>query len=133
MYTHETCVTLHDTDASGLIYFAHLPRMAHVAFETYLETEGLGVAGILAAEDFLLPIVHVEADYRAAIRLGDRLTIALTSGRAGHTSISLSFRFLNADGKEVATVRSVHVSIDFKTRKKIPVPDRLRRALADLD
>jgi 1,4-dihydroxy-2-naphthoyl-CoA hydrolase len=129
MYTLQTSVKLHDTDVAGLLFFANQFKMAHDTYEGFMEQIGFGFARILQSEDFLLPIVHAEADYKARLQVGDSLTIRLTVEKIGDSSFVLLNSLSNTDGKSVGTVRTVHVCTDKGTGKKRSLPDELRRGL----
>lgn len=132
MYRFETFIKLHDTDASGLIYFAHQLRIAHEAFEHFLVDKGHKIGDIIVNRDFILPIVHAEADYRAPLRTGDALTIEVSTKRIGTTSLTLAYRFLKNGKDETGSVETVHVAVDHNTGKKIALPSELREVLAAL-
>ncbi|MCK5082702.1 MAG: hypothetical protein KAR31_07325, partial [Candidatus Omnitrophica bacterium] len=50
----------------------------------------------------------------------------------GKTSFTLAYKLLDATLTIVGTARTVHVSIDKKTRKKISLPDDLRLKMEEL-
>lgn len=127
-----THVRMRDTDAAGVIYFANQFTLAHQGFEHYLEEEGLGLGLVFAERDYRFPIVHAEADYRAALRVGDELAIEMTAERVGSTSFTLVFRVFNKAGREVGLVRTVHVAVDRDTWSKRPLPPELRAAVEKL-
>ena len=129
MYTLQISVKLHDTDAAGLLFFANQFKMAHDAYEGFMEQIGFSFARIFQDEDFLLPIVHAEADYKARLQVGDRLTIHLTVEKIGDSSFVLLYDLSDADGKSAGMVRTVHVCTDEGTGKKRSLPDELRRGL----
>lgn len=129
MYTFETTVRLHDTDAAGVIFFARQLTLAHSAFEHFLESVGLGLGPMLEHADYRIPIVHAEADYKAPIRVGDRLRIHITAGRIGSTSFTLDYRLTNQRGVEVGRARTVQVSVDRERWTKRELPAELRAAL----
>ena len=129
MYTLQTSVKLHDTDAAGLLFFANQFRMAHDAYEVFLGQIGFGFARIFQDGDFLLPIVHAEADYKARLQVGDKVTIRLTVEKVGDSSFVLLYDLSDADGKSVGTVRTVHVCTDKGSGEKRNLPDELRRGL----
>jgi len=129
MYTLQTSVKLHDTDAAGLLFFTNQFKMAHDAYEGFMEQIGFGFARIFQVEDFLLPIVHAEADYKARLQVGDRLTIQLTVEKIGDSSFVLLCDLSDAGGKSVGIVRTVHVCTDKGSGKKRSLPDKLRRGL----
>ena len=132
MYRFDYTVKMFDTDASGFLFFTGQMRMAHEAYEAFMESSGLGISKILKADDFLLPIVHAETDYQGPSHVGDHLRIEVTASRIGTTSFTLSYRFLNETRYLVGTASTVHVAIDQKTLEKRPLPDHIRTAIESL-
>src|SRR3972149_10284133 len=112
MYTLQTVVRLHDTDAAGLLFFANQFKMAHDAYESFLEHLGFSFARVLRDEDFLLPIVHAEADYKERLRAGDRLAVRVKIEKIGDSSFVLSYDLLAAGDRSVGTVQTGHVCTD---------------------
>ena len=128
MFTYTTKIRLHDTDAAGIIFFANQFKIIHDAYEDLLETFGWSFETMLKGTDYFLPIVHAESDYLTPVKVGDRIVIAIKVGHVGNTSFS--FEYTLKRGKTlVGTAKTVHVTINQKTRKKIPLPAPLRRAL----
>ncbi|MBW2319215.1 MAG: hypothetical protein JRF24_11180 [Deltaproteobacteria bacterium] len=82
----------------------------------------------LTAPDFLLPIVHAEADYKGGLCLGDEFDIFLKS-EVGDSSFVLSYSFKDSDGNVSAEIKTVHVSVNKETKKKIPLSEKLRKGL----
>ena len=130
MYSLQTVVRLHDTDAAGLLFFANQFKMAHDAYESFLEHIGFSFTRILRDEDFLLPIVHAEADYKERLRAGDRLTVCVKIERIGDSSFVLSYDLFTAGDRSVGAVRTVHVCTDKVSGSKRRLPDDLRQALS---
>ena len=115
-----------DTDAAGVLYFVNQFRIAHEGFEHFLDTIGLGVRHMLENTDYQFPIVHAEADYRSPLKVGDPLTIRMTAGHVGHSSVTLLFRLFDRHDKEVGVVEIVHVAVDKLTGKKRSLPVELK-------
>ena len=65
------CFACHDTGAAGRLYFANQFRLAHEAYEAFMASLGFPIGDILKAGRFGLPIVRAEADYKAALSVGD--------------------------------------------------------------
>ena len=128
MYTYKTVVKLHDTDAAGLIFFSNQFKMVHEAYETLLESIGLGFATLIRKKDYFLPIVHAEADYKRPLFVGDRLVISVAVEHIGKTSFTFTYT-LKRDSELVGTAKTVHVTVDKKTKKKIPLPREMRKAV----
>ena len=129
MFTYKTKIRLHDTDAAGIIFFANQFKIIHDAYEDLLEKFGWSFKTMLKGTNYFLPIVHAESDYKAPVFVGDKIAIAIKVGHIGNTSFS--FEYTLKRGKTlVGTAKTVHVTINQKTRKKIPLPPALRKALA---
>ncbi len=128
MFKHQVTVRLHDTDAAGVLYFAHQFRIAHEAYEAFMAAAGFGLGDLLRAGATALPIVHAEADYRAPLRVGDELTVSLSVKRLGRTSFTLDYSLTRA-GRVVGRVTTAHVAIDGRTGRAKALPVRLRRMM----
>ncbi|MEW6050652.1 MAG: thioesterase family protein [Candidatus Zixiibacteriota bacterium] len=132
MFTHHTTVQLHQTDAAGILFFGRFFFLAHDAYQAYIESKGLGFAKILDQGLFLLPIVHAEADYKAPLRVGDKVTVRLRAETIGTTSFILAYELTKEDGAMAGTVKTVHVWVDRKTFEKQPLPEWVKGALGKI-
>jgi len=129
MYNFMTSVKLHDTDMAGFLFFGHQFKIAHDAYEDFMEAVGLGFARLLHNAEFLLPIAHAEADYTAVLQVGDKLKVQVRAVNIGETSFTLAYNLVGIDGQSVGTVKTVHVCVDNARKEKIPLPEKLRKAL----
>ena len=128
MFIYKTQIRLHDTDAAGLIFFTNQLKIVHDAYELLLEEFGFSFPQMLRGGKYFLPIVHAESDYKASLFVGDKISIAIKVGHIGTTSFS--FEYIIHRGKTlVGAAKTVHVTINQKTGKKIPLPTKLRKAL----
>lgn len=121
-------VALHDTDAAGVLFFAHLFRHAHDAYEAWMAHLGFPLDAMLRKGELRLPLVHAAADYRRPLRHGDEVTIQLRVADIGESAFTIEYRFLADTGERAATARSVHVGLGADERRGLPQP--LRDALA---
>lgn len=128
MFTLKTSVKLHDTDAAGLLFFANQFRMVHDCYEACLTEHGLPFGKILATADYILPIVHAEADFNAPLQPGQEIDITLQVAKIGTTSFVLDYTLLDYQGIQVGNAQTVHVCMDAATRKKRPLADEIREA-----
>lgn len=129
MFRTRTIVQLHDTDAAGLLFFANQFKMAHDCYQALLESGELGFSRILAELDYLLPIVHAEADFNSPMHVGQSLAVEARAVRIGKTSFTLAYSLKDGRGTEVGTVQTVHVCMSKATRKSMTLPDDLRELL----
>jgi 1,4-dihydroxy-2-naphthoyl-CoA hydrolase len=128
-FRYETTVKLYDTDAAGIVFFGNYLRIAHDAYQTYLETNGISFAQALRERKILIPIVHAEADYQIPSEVGDRLIIDLSCSKISTHSFVLKYQVRRDDGTVIATASTVHVMIELAGNQKIELPLPLKQAL----
>jgi|SRR5690242_2193342 YbgC/YbaW family acyl-CoA thioester hydrolase len=116
-----------DTDASGLIHYTAALRYFEVAEHALMRK--LFTGGTPVERTFLLPRVHVEADYRAALRYPDEFECAARVAAVGRSSVTFSYEVRRMDGVVAIVGRIVAVAVDAGGRS-IPLPDAFRDALA---
>lgn len=127
-FDHHHLVRFAEVDAAGIVFFARAFEIAHAAFEGLLSEVGLPLAEILVTQPWIMPLVHAEADYKAPMRLGDKLVVGVRVERIGRTSVSLRFE-ITGDQPHVV-VRHVHVCMDRGSGRPIAIPAALRAAFA---
>ena len=132
MFTYQTKIKLHDTDAAGVIFFANQFKIIHDAYESLLEGIEFGFANLIRNKDFFLPIAHAESDYKAPLFVGDVIEVQVKIGRVGQTSFTLTYTLLNARQEIVGTGRTIHVTVSKATHQKIFLPADLRAKLEKL-
>jgi 1,4-dihydroxy-2-naphthoyl-CoA hydrolase len=124
-------VRLHDIDAAGVMFFGHLFRHAHDAYESAMAGLGLPLERLIGA-GVRLPLVHAEADYRQALRQGDEIRVEVACATLGGSAFTLGYRFFDAGGALRATARTVHVHLGPDGGSSAPLPPDIRSALASL-
>ena len=65
MIIHATQIRLHHTDALGVMFYGNLFPIIHESFETFIEAMGGNFEKFFSEGEFLSPVVHAEADYKA--------------------------------------------------------------------
>ena len=130
-YRYLTRVYLRDTDATGVLFFAEQLRICLEAFESFLEEKGFVLKSLIENGQYLMPIVHTEADYFAPLFAGDALEVALSLGAVGNASFTLNY-FLYKGGQKVGSSTAIHVTVDKEMRTKIPLPKPLISLLKEL-
>ncbi len=83
MTPHRFPVTVfyEDTDMAGIVYYANYLRFIERARSTIVEEMGIDQLA-MRDQGIVFAISRVEADYRGAARLGDRLTVETTHAAA---------------------------------------------------
>jgi len=130
VFEHSLTVPFQDIDAAGVVFYAHLFRYAHEAYEHFMQHIGCSLQELLAEGSYLLPLVHAEADYRRPLHHADRLTIELWLKTLGQTSFTLGYRVLGDDQTQHASLETVHVALDRTTQRPLTLPASLREALS---
>lgn len=129
IFTQDLRIQLYDTDAAGRLFFAHLFRHAHDAFEAFMDHLGFPLDRLISGGEVLLPLVHAEADYLRPLCHGDQARVSLTIEDIRNRSFAVSYRFETDPGQLVATARTIHVQIRPDGSPGPGLPEALRAAL----
>jgi 1,4-dihydroxy-2-naphthoyl-CoA hydrolase len=129
-FRQEFVVALHEIDAAGVMFFGHLFRHAHDAYEAFMADLGLPLSAVIQQRRWRLPLVHAEADYRAPLRHGERIEVQLAIAELGGSAFTVSYRFQDAAGGLRATAKTVHVNLAADGAGSAPLPQELRTALS---
>ena len=121
-------VRLADTDAAGVVYFAHLLHICHIAYEEALLQCGINLHNYLQAGTIAIPIVHGEIDCFHPVTWGDLVLIALTPQLLSETHLTIDYELTpeNDRAKLLARGQTQHISIDPQTRQRVPLPHEIR-------
>jgi 1,4-dihydroxy-2-naphthoyl-CoA hydrolase len=120
---------MHDTDSAGRLYFARQFRFVNDALEDFVEHEGTNYRRMFVEGNFIIPIVHAEADYHQLLRVGDYVNVHVSCERIGTTSFTFFYRIFKKEDKSLAgTARTVHVCLS-TAGVKVPVPEMLKEVL----
>lgn len=129
MYSYTRKIRLQETDSAGIVFFANYFFLFHEAFESFLESAGINLAAMIRGNKYLLPIAHAESDYKIPLFLGDAIEIQLTIEQIRESSFVVISRFIKTDNACAAVIKTVHVSVNAKTRKKIQLPKAFREKI----
>jgi 1,4-dihydroxy-2-naphthoyl-CoA hydrolase len=128
IFTHASRIQLHHTDAAGIVFYSRLFDLAFEAFSAFLQHVGVSVAFIIRDSAFLMPFVHAEVDFLRPLGVGDEVIFQMQVEQIKSSSYTVAYTVLSA-GEVAARMKTVHVTIDKETEKKIPLPEKLRLAL----
>ena len=122
-------VRFQDADPAGVLFFGRIYDYCHQAYEEFWDSEGVDKTRFFSGADYLVPIVHSRADYRAPIRHGQRIRVRIAVARVGRASFTLAYDVTTLDGESRAAVSTVHAFVNRATMKPIPIPEPLRGIL----
>ena len=129
-FSYEYTVQFRDTDAAGVVYFANILSICHVAYEASLIQAGIDLKLFVTNSEFAVPITHVSADFFRPLFCGDRITIELTPRSIDSYKFEIEYQIkssvdrVNTESVH-ATALTKHVVIDPNIRKRKELPDIL--------
>lgn len=129
MFEYERRIGMRDADAAGIMFFARFLSLVHEAYEEMLARRGIGFRDQIDKHGIILPIVHVEADYRQPLFVEDNTTICLAITDVKNRSYTVAFQFLLDDGRVAAEGKIIHASVNYATRTAAPLPEPLVQVL----
>jgi len=111
------------------MFFGRNFDVFHDAYVSFLEAIGLPLDENLRRRDYLLPLVHAEADFRAPVRFGEGGTVELSVARLGASSYTIAFRLLGEGGSLLSAGKTVHCCVDAASFERRNLPEALCAAL----
>ncbi len=127
VHTERLRVNWVDTDASGRIHYTAALRYFEIA-EHGLMRALMGARETSGERHFSMPRVHVEADYKLALRYADEFTCSARVEKLGTTSATYAYEIRTLAGELAISGRIVAVTTDM-TGSKTPLPAELREML----
>lgn len=126
-FIYDRPVHFRDTDAAGVVYFAHVLAMCHEAYEASLATSGIDLHKFFSRRATAVPITHAHADFLCPMGMGDRLQIHLTPHRLGPAEFEITYHIVTATAPERILSRAVtrHVCIHVAERSRQDLPKSL--------
>jgi 1,4-dihydroxy-2-naphthoyl-CoA hydrolase len=124
-------IALHDTDSAGVLFFGHLFRHAHDAYEAAMARIGWPIDRLIRGGELGLPVVHADADFRRPLRHGDPVRVALAVETVARERFTVGYQFWR-DDERAAIAKTVHVAIDPRSGGVCALPRALVQALERL-
>jgi acyl-CoA thioester hydrolase len=117
-----------DTDASGRIHYTAALRYFEVAEHALMRSIFGEVGAGPGNRGFMMPRVHVEADYRSALRYPDEFDCTAQVASIGRTSVTYGYRAVCLDGEVCLEGKIVCVAVA-ADGVAMELPDDFRSAL----
>lgn len=124
MFEYARRIGMRDVDAGGVLFFARYLSLVHEATEEMLARHGIHFIGQVEEHGVAFPVVHVQADYRRSLLVGETTTIQLSIAEVKRRTYTIAFKFL-VQGQTAANGQIVHACVDCATRKATPLPPHL--------
>jgi len=129
-FFHPMQVRFADTDAQGHVFFGEYFTYFDEAFAAYLKAIGFPWSGLA---ELGIDMYYVEAgcQFKAPSYFSEILHVHARINRLGRTSLTCELHIYKEDSDTlVATGQVTSVVVDRETGRPMPVPDRLREAVA---
>lgn len=131
-YRHFQPITTrwYDNDVYG-----HVNNVVYYGFfDTAVNTYLIEVGGLdIHDGDVVGFVVSSACDYFASIAFPERIEVGLRVGKLGNSSVQYELAIFKAGEDDAcAAGRFVHVFVDRASNRPVPIPERLRAALAEL-
>ncbi|AFY50310.1 putative thioesterase [Nostoc sp. PCC 7524] len=120
-FTYHRTVRFQDTDAAGVVYFAHVLSICHEAYEESLGMSGINIKEFFTQPKVAFPIVHASVDFLRPIFCGDKLLISLMPQKIGAEKFEITYE-ISSDEVIFAKAITRHVCIDASSRSKQELP-----------
>ena len=121
MFKTNAKVYFYDADPAGIIFYASLFKYVHAAYEDFLRNLH-PERNFFFDRDYILPIIHAEADYIKPINVGDELNIEVIVSALKNSSFEISYKFYKNGDEFTAIAKTVHVCVKKDEFKKIELP-----------
>ncbi len=117
-----------DTDHFGVVYYGRYLEWLEEGRTEILRDNGISYADF-EKKDMFAPVVKVEIEYKNAPQYDDIIVVETKIDRIGNSSIDFEYKVYRKNDKLlIATGKTTNVFIT-KDRKKISVPDEVRKIL----
>ena len=128
-FSYKYVVQFRDTDAAGVVYFANILSICHVAYEASLIESSVNLQLFVDNPNFAVPIIHVSAEFYKPLFCGDRVIIELTPRSIDIYKFEIKYQILATDLSVLATAITKHIVIAPQTRKRKELPAALNEWL----
>jgi 1,4-dihydroxy-2-naphthoyl-CoA hydrolase len=129
--SYNRTIYLADTDAAGVVYFAHLLSICHEAYEFSLSQFGINIKAFFHDPTLAIPISKAEIQFFRPLFSGDCIQIILTSQSLSENEFELQYKIYLGEIL-VGKAKTRHVCIDPNRRQRIALPESLQYWLKDL-
>ncbi|MBI1624566.1 acyl-CoA thioesterase [Comamonas suwonensis] len=117
-------------DPAGIIFFPQYLVLFNGLVEDWFDQAlGVSYAHMLQTDKVGLPIVHLECDFRAITRMGERVNMGLSIRKLGNRSLTLALDCTGPDGQLRVAAQKVLVFTSLQTHQAINVPSHIRQAM----
>lgn len=124
-FTKKIQIKFREADPAGILFFGNILSLAHDTFEEFIQNAGFTWNEWFKTDEFIVPIRQTEAQFLSPFMPGQFYQIEVFVEKIGDSSLKMKYTFLQ-DYKVHAEVSMVHTFLNFQTKSKIRVPEKVR-------
>lgn len=128
MFTVKRKINFFDCDPAGILFYARLFEINHSVYEEMIDSFKLK-ANYWFSDKFVVPIIKTDGAYFKPLKGGETVTINLSVTLLKENSFELTYEWIDESGDLAAKARTVHVFVDKKRWKKIPIFEEITKGL----
>ena len=128
MFTIKRRINFYDCDPAGILFYAKLFEISHSVYEEMINSFKLR-ENYWSNDSFVVPIIKTDGAYFKPLKAGENISINLSVTLLKGSSFELSYEWINKASELVAKARTVHVFVDKKRWKKIPIHEDIVKGL----
>lgn len=127
-FTVHDKIRFSDCDPAGIVFYpTYFVRISDL-FEDWMDSVGLGFQERFVAHRFAFPTVHIEMDFKAVRKQGQRISLAMLLTHVGNSSIRYTVVAFDGD-LEIFRARIVAVMMSSETSRPVALPADIRQKL----
>ena len=133
-FAHKLRIRWSECDAQGILLNAQYINLIEVAHAEYFRNLGVLIFDAASRRDFDLATVQANLQYLAPARVDEIIEIRIRVSDLGNSSLTLNAELYAERGEQpIHRAELVYVNYDAATGRSRPIPDRVRRLIADFE
>jgi len=128
MFTLKRKINFYDCDPAGVLFYARLFEINHSVYEEMINSFKLQES-YWFNDKFVVPIIKTDGAYFKPLKGGETVSIKLSVTLLKENSFELTYEWTDEAGDLAAKARTVHVFVDKKRWKKIPIFEDIIKGL----
>ena len=128
-FVYQRKIRFQDTDAAGVMYFAHALSICHEAYEESLMCWGINLQHFFSQGDVVVPITHASIDYWRPSYCGETQWVEVCPRLLSPTEFEIDYALYGEQAQSalLSQAKTRHVCIHRGDRKRMPLPDQLQQ------
>jgi 1,4-dihydroxy-2-naphthoyl-CoA hydrolase len=128
MFNLKRKINFYDCDPAGILFYARLFEINHSVYEEMINSFKLKES-YWFNDKFVVPIIKTDGAYFKPLKGGETVSINLSVTLLKENSFELTYEWTDEAGDLAAKARTVHVFVDKKRWKKIPIYEDIIKGL----